>query len=83
MARARYASVAVVLIDAPLELRRKRLATRDREHGEDINGRLARVITEFDATDVDLMIDNSGVLGTAADRLAEWLCAADVLRQPD
>lgn len=75
LARRRYASVAVVLIDAPLELRWKRLATRDREHGEDIKRRLNRLVTEFDADDVDLTIDNSGALSRAADALADWLAA--------
>jgi ribose 1,5-bisphosphokinase len=75
LARRRYANVAVVLIDAPLELRWKRLATRDREHGEDVKRRLNRVVTEFDANDVDLTIDNSGALGRAVDALADWLAA--------
>lgn len=75
LARTRYANVAVVLIDAPLALRWKRLATRDREHGEDVERRLHRVVTEFDANDVDLTIDNSGALSRVVDALADWLAA--------
>jgi ribose 1,5-bisphosphokinase len=73
MARARYASAAVVLIDAPLELRARRLASRDRERARDIDARLSRVVAEFDAGDVDLAIDNSGSLCRAADALVNWL----------
>jgi ribose 1,5-bisphosphokinase len=73
MARGRYANAAVVLIDAPLELRANRLASRDRERARDIDARLKRVVAEFDAGDVDLVIDNSGSLCQAADALADWL----------
>ena len=75
VARARYANAAVVLIDAPLQLRARRLATRDRERARDVEARLQRVVAEFDAGDVDLVIDNSGALCQAADALADWLSA--------
>jgi ribose 1,5-bisphosphokinase len=73
IARARYANAAVVLIDAPFQLRARRLATRDRERAKDVDARLQRVVAEFDAGDVDLVIDNSGSLCRAADTLADWL----------
>ena len=75
VARARYANAAVVLIDAPLQLRARRLATRDRERAGDVDARLQRVVADFDAGDVDLAIDNSGSLCRAADTLADWLSA--------
>jgi ribose 1,5-bisphosphokinase len=75
VARARYANAAVVLVDAPLQLRARRLATRDRERARDVEARLQRVVAEFDAGDVDLVIDNSGALCQAADALADWLGA--------
>jgi ribose 1,5-bisphosphokinase len=75
LARARYANAAVVLIDAPLQLRARRLATRDRERAADVDARLQRVVADFDAGDVDLTIENAGALCEAADRLADWLCA--------
>jgi ribose 1,5-bisphosphokinase PhnN len=73
IARARYADAAVVLIDAPFQLRAKRLATRDRERARDVDARLQRVVAEFDAGNVDLVVDNSGSLCRAADALADWL----------
>jgi ribose 1,5-bisphosphokinase len=75
VARARYANSAVVLIDAPFQLRARRLATRDRERARDVDARLQRVVAEFDAGDVDLVIDNSGPLCRAAEVLADWLKA--------
>jgi len=75
VARARYTNAAVVLIDAPLQLRARRLATRDRERAKAIGVRLERVVAEFSARDVDLVIDNSGALCQAADALADWLSA--------
>ena len=75
VARVRYANAAVVLIDAPFQLRARRLATRDRERARDVDARLQRVVADFDAGDVDLLIDNSGALCQAADALASWLSA--------
>jgi ribose 1,5-bisphosphokinase len=75
VARVRYANAAVVLVDAPFELRARRLATRDRERARDIDTRLERVVAEFDAGDVDLVIENAGALCQAADTLADWLSA--------
>jgi ribose 1,5-bisphosphokinase len=75
VARARYDNAAVVLVDAPFQLRARRLATRDRECARDVDARLKRIVAEFNADDVDLVIDNSGALCQAADTLASWLTA--------
>ena len=73
-ARARYRNVAVVLIDAPAELRADRLSKRRREHGPDLAARLARA-TGFKRTDADLIIENAGALTVAARALVDWLVA--------
>jgi len=75
-ARARYRNVAVVLIDAPAELRADRLAKRRREHGPDLAVRLARA-TGFEPTDADLIIENTGALTVAAAAFVEWLLAGE------
>jgi ribose 1,5-bisphosphokinase len=71
-AKARYAC-AVVYIDAPLQLRAQRLATRSRERAEDIVPRLSRIVRGFDPSRADLVINNSGSLGEASESLATWL----------
>lgn len=71
-AQSRYAC-AVVYVDAPLELRAQRLAARRRENAEDVAARLRRVVADFDTGQVDLVIDNSGSLTAAVDRLGLWL----------
>jgi ribose 1,5-bisphosphokinase len=75
-ARARYRNVAVVLIDAPAELRADRLAKRRREHGPDLTARLARA-TGFKPTDADLIIENAGALTVAAGAFVDWLMAGE------
>jgi phosphonate metabolism protein PhnN/1,5-bisphosphokinase (PRPP-forming) len=75
-ARARYRNVAVVLIDAPAELRADRLAKRRREHGFEVAGRLARA-TGFQPTDADLTIDNAGALSAAAKTFVDWLLTGE------
>jgi ribose 1,5-bisphosphokinase len=72
-ARARYAAIAVVIIDAPAEIRAARLAMRNRERAEQVLARLGRVVTAFSAAEVDLTIDNCGALEDAAGRLVQWL----------
>jgi ribose 1,5-bisphosphokinase len=72
-ARARYLHAAVVLIDAPIEVRKERLAARNRERAEDIAVRLERVVPDFNAAEVDLVIENVATLARAADLLCEWL----------
>jgi ribose 1,5-bisphosphokinase len=71
-AKARYAC-AVVYIDAPLHTRAERLAARSRERADAIAARLARKVSSFAPSEVDLRIDNSGTLADAAERLAGWL----------
>lgn len=73
-AKARYAC-SVVYIDAPLHVRAQRLAARSRESAEDIVARLERVATGFDARDADIVIDNSGGLAEASERLTRSLLA--------
>jgi len=75
-ARARYRNVAVVLIDAPAELRADRLGKRRREHGPDLAARLTRA-TGFEPTDADLIIENAGPLPAAAAAFVAWLVAAE------
>ena len=73
--RARFASTATVLIDAPPSLRADRLAARDREGAHEIAARLARVVCGADALEPDLLISNDGALEHAAERLTRWLQA--------
>jgi ribose 1,5-bisphosphokinase len=73
-ARQRYRSAAVVLIDAPAELRASRLANRCREQDDDVAARLARA-TDFKAAEADLIIENTGDLAVAATVLVDWLLA--------
>jgi ribose 1,5-bisphosphokinase len=72
-ARARYVNVAVVLIDAPLEVRIERLVARNRERAEDIATRLKRSVPDFSAAEADLVIENVATLARAADLLSNWL----------
>jgi ribose 1,5-bisphosphokinase len=71
-AKARYAC-AVVYVDAPWQVRAERLAARSRERGDDIVSRLERVVRGFDPGEADLVIDNSGTVAEASERLAGWL----------
>jgi ribose 1,5-bisphosphokinase len=72
-ARERYAAMAVVMVDAPVEIRAARLAARNRERADEVMARLGRVVPGFSPDDVDLAIDNSGTLDAAAERLIQWL----------
>lgn len=81
-ARRRFAATAVVLIDAPVEIRAARLAARRRERAEEALARLDRVVTGFRAEDADLAIDNSGSLADAAYRLTSWLQALPACANP-
>jgi ribose 1,5-bisphosphokinase len=73
VARQRYAATAVILVDAPLEIRAARLAARDRERPEEVAVRMRRVVTGFSAADADLTIDNGGALSDAVAPLVQWL----------
>jgi ribose 1,5-bisphosphokinase len=81
-ARARYRNLAVVLVEAPAELRAQRLAGRQREGGQDLALRLARA-SNFRTTDADLVIENAGALTTAAAVLVDWLLAGVVASSPN
>jgi ribose 1,5-bisphosphokinase len=72
-ARARYANVAVVLIDAPADVRAARLAARGREASDDVAERLARSPPSFQAADADLVIVNTAGPQAGADRLARFI----------
>lgn len=72
-ARARYLNTAVVLVDAPLQVRSARLAARDREGAIDAAARLERVVYEFNVADADLVISNTGTLDQASALLTDWL----------
>jgi ribose 1,5-bisphosphokinase len=72
-ARERYAAVAVVMVDAPPEIRAARLALRNRERADQVLARLGRVVSGFSAADADLTVDNSGPLGDTAQALVQWL----------
>ncbi|MBX9926149.1 MAG: phosphonate metabolism protein/1,5-bisphosphokinase (PRPP-forming) PhnN [Hyphomicrobiaceae bacterium] len=70
-ARARYALVTVVLIDAPADVRAARLASRGREADADVQARLARTPQAFTVGDADVVIDNTGDPAAAAAMLAD------------
>ncbi len=74
-ARARYAEVRVVLIDAPAEIRALRLAARGRETLADIEARLRRTAGDFDAATADAIIENSGALHNGIGQLVRQLSA--------
>ena len=73
-ARTRYRHAAVVLIDAPAELRARRLANRGRERANDLAARLARA-SDFQPADAELVIENTGPLTAAVGTLLDWLLA--------
>jgi ribose 1,5-bisphosphokinase len=72
-ARRRYAAAAVIVVDAPVEVRGARLAGRNRESPEQVLARLERVVTGFDVTQADLTVGNSGAPECAAERIVRWL----------
>jgi ribose 1,5-bisphosphokinase len=76
-ARRRYAATAVVIIDAPLEVRAARLAARNREAPEEVLARLDRVVPGFSPAEAALAIDNSGAVEDAAGLLVRWLLALE------
>jgi ribose 1,5-bisphosphokinase PhnN len=65
----------VVLIDAPRHIRAERLANRNRERPDDVSARLRRIVANFPAHDSDFIIQNTGTLAEASERLTEWLLA--------
>ncbi len=72
-ARRLFADVRVVLIDAPAEIRIRRIAARGRESEEDVRERIARSVVGFDPASADLVVDNSGPLDDAVRPFVAWL----------
>lgn len=72
-ARARYATVKVVLVDCPIDVRARRMAARGREPEAEIAARLARRVEDFNAAAADAVIDNSGSLEDGVTRLVAAL----------
>lgn len=72
-ARARYADVAVVLIDAPTEVRAARLSSRGREGAAEVTERLSRIPAGFATGDADLVITNTGEASVGAGILARFI----------
>ena len=69
-ARARYAHVSVILVDAPAEVRAARIEARAREGATDAASRLARIPGAFTAGDADVVIMNTGSADDGAAALA-------------
>jgi len=69
--RQRYASVTVVLVTAPTAALEQRLAGRRRSSDGDLADRVARSSKLACETDPDVVIDNVGDPGVAAERLLE------------
>ncbi len=76
-AKARYPDLLGIMIDAPLDVRAQRLATRRREDEAAIRARLAREVALPPEQDLRLL-DNSGPVAVAGERLVKLL---DELRQ--
>ncbi|MDZ4840714.1 MAG: phosphonate metabolism protein/1,5-bisphosphokinase (PRPP-forming) PhnN [Hyphomicrobium aestuarii] len=74
-ARQRYANVAVVLIDAPADVRAARLAARGREQATGMADRIARVPGAFVTSDADVVIHNTGDPDDGAARLIRAILA--------
>lgn len=68
-ARQRYASLTVLLVDAPMDVRARRLVARGRETLDEVERRLARRSDDFEAGSADVVVDNSGDIDDAAQRL--------------
>jgi ribose 1,5-bisphosphokinase len=74
-ARERYANVTVVLITAPAELLRQRLAARQRESDGDLEQRIARSGALAEALDPNIVIANVGAPELAAGKLIDIVAA--------
>jgi len=70
-ARRRYAEVAVILVDAPPDVRAARLSTRGREEALAVADRLARIPGTFSNGDADVVIYNTGHPDDSAARLVQ------------
>ena len=71
--RQRYARGVVVLIDAPVDLRRDDLA---------VTARLKRAVGGFVPADADIVIDNSGPIERSAEALANYLASLTTIQAP-
>lgn len=71
--RQRYMRGLIVLIDAPMPLRARRLADRGRESEADILARLSRNVSDFDLGIADAVIDNSGALEDAVSAFLKYV----------
>jgi ribose 1,5-bisphosphokinase len=60
IARARYAQVSVVYVDAPPEIRAQRLFARGREDPTEVRDRLAKAQGVIASSDADVVIVNDG-----------------------
>lgn len=69
LARRRFARALVVLVDCATAVRAERMAARGRETAAEIAGRLSRTVEEFDASEADIVIDNSGLPKSAVGQL--------------
>jgi ribose 1,5-bisphosphokinase len=69
--RARFSSVTVVLVTAPLEVLAQRLAARGRASDGDLVKRIARSEMVSAQADADVVIANIGTPEAAAMRLLE------------
>lgn len=72
-ARDWFAEVSVVYIDAPVDVRARRIAYRGRETADEVALRLARAPAAFEPAQADLLINNEGEPGQAAEQLVEFL----------
>jgi ribose 1,5-bisphosphokinase len=72
-ARCRYPTVMTVFIDVSREILATRLHTRGRESPEEISARLIRTVPQSRAGDDVVVIDNSGPLERAGDRIVSLL----------
>jgi ribose 1,5-bisphosphokinase len=61
-ARDRYRTARVIYIDAPLDVRARRLGERGRETSVEIRDRLAREVASFSPADADIVIENTATL---------------------
>jgi ribose 1,5-bisphosphokinase len=75
-ARQRYASVAVVLVTAPLDVLQSRLAGRERDSDGDLGARIARSAEAERGLDADLVIENVGSPELGIRRLVSIIHAA-------
>ncbi|NVM53374.1 MAG: phosphonate metabolism protein/1,5-bisphosphokinase (PRPP-forming) PhnN [Candidatus Helarchaeota archaeon] len=72
-ARNRFPKVCVIFIRVPYHITEARLRSRDREHGIDLENRLARALQNQEFPTADYTIDNSGDITVAGQELLNIL----------